>query len=78
MLAMPGLEKPPRSLGGRGESLQATRSPGEPQPRDHWHVRISLIGLCLIFTEGRPPTSPADRETLLLLPLTRPLLLLGT
>lgn len=44
-------------------------SPGEPPPRDHWHVRISLIGLCLIFTDDShsapppPPNTPTHQQT---------------
>lgn len=29
--------------------LRQEESPGEPLPRDHWHVGIGLIGLCLIL-----------------------------
>lgn len=52
-------------------------SPGEPPPRDHWHVRISLIGLCLIFTDDShsfpppPQTSRQRNSVLLLLPQTK-------
>lgn len=48
---------------------QVKESAGEPPPRGHWHVRISLIGLCLIFTDDShsapppppPPNTPTDK-----------------
>lgn len=66
---------PVRAISVRGVTeaeacCPSEESPGEPPPRDHWHVRISLIGLCLIFTDDShsapppPPNTSRRREEL--------------
>lgn len=48
-----------RKRAGEGEGKEREKIPGE-LPRVHWLVMISLIGLCLIFTDEallHPPDS---------------------
>ena len=52
-----------RAISVRGVTEASEESPGEPPPRDHWHVRISLIGLCLIFTDDSHSTPPPPPNT---------------
>lgn len=56
----------PGSQGGKGMRKQGERgeSPGEPPPRDHWHVRISLIGSPFDFYRRQPsPTHTQMQPT---------------
>lgn len=53
------MEGTARERAGEGEEKEREKIPGE-LPRVHWLVMISLIGLCLIFTDEallHPPDS---------------------